>query len=854
MPHIFRVGAVVLFSVSLLAIGIGFYRAKNRAEFRMQGFPTELSKDVVATINNYERRETDGDTLRYLIKADRATTFADNHQEMKNVYLEVFDETGAGSDKITAAKAVYVPGENRMFTVYFAGDVAIATRDSLNVRTQQLTYKKENETASADEEVEFDRLNVKGKSFGAVVDITQKRVQLLRDVNIEVAGDEGSGVGSAIVRAGSASYDQMNERIDLENNFTANLNGASGSGIRNADVVAARAVALLHMPDGDQRKLKTLEMFDNVKIDAKEGDDRPTKIEAGYAMYNAQAAQFDLGRGVKIITVEDSSPTQITSSSAVYRQSSGRIDLAGGVEVTQRNDVVKGEAVTVFLHPDRKLKGAVVRDNAYVRQAAAAQTTEIWAAEINAEFGTDQVMRQARASNAVRAVLTPATASEYSKITMTTPGSADIAFKGAGQIERMTADGRTTIHMDVPDNGRDSSNKRLVADSMKTSFSADGKNLHKAEAVGNAELYADPHRASPENYRTAINAPRFDCEFFPVGNNAKSCVASTNVRAVRTPTVAQGRSNQVLTAERMTAVFNETSRDVQQLDASGNAKFTEADRNASAANISYTAADRFVRLRGGEPTAWDSNARAKAAEIDWNTREQRSALRGNVSTTYFSQRQTGGAAPFGQTGRPVYVTADATEFDHRAEVAVFTGNARGWQDNNYVRANKLTMRQKEGQFIAEGAVQSLLYDAKRREVGTNRSVPVYASANRMTYNQAERVLRYEENADIRQGTDRLTGRVATVYLDANNELVRTDIEGNVNVTQPERRASGDYARYDAADEVVVLRGNPARIEDVKSGSAQGAEVTVFLRENRVVGEGRSKENPSGRLRTVYKVN
>nr|MBA2379907.1 hypothetical protein [Blastocatellia bacterium] len=66
--------------------------------------------------------------------------------------------------------------------------------------------------------------------------------------------------------------------------------------------------------------------------------------------------------------------------------------------------------------------------------------------------------------------------------------------------------------------------------------------------------------------------------------------------------------------------------------------------------------------------------------------------------------------------------------------------------------------------------------------------------------------------------------------------------------------SGDFARYDAADERVTLRGNPARIEDAKSGNAQGAEVTVFLRENRVVGEGRSKENPSGRLRTVYKTN
>ncbi|MBA2379234.1 MAG: LPS export ABC transporter periplasmic protein LptC, partial [Blastocatellia bacterium] len=447
LPYFFRAAAIVLFGVSLLAIGIGFYKAKNRAEFRMQGFPTELSKDVVASISNYERRETEGDMLKYLIRADKATTFADNHQEMENVYLEVFDE-GGGSDTITAAKAIYVPGERRMFTAYFAGDVSIATRDSLRVKTDQLTYKREDETASSEEQVEFERLNVKGRSFGAVVDIAARRVHLLRDVNIEVTGDGGSQVGSAVVKAGSATYDQVSERIDLENSFTANVNGASGSGIQNADVSAGRAVALLSAPEGEQRRLKSLEMFENVKIDTKEGDGRPTKIESGYAMYSTASSQFDLGQGVRIVTVEDSSPTVISASSAKYQQNSGRIDLVGGVEVAQKNDLVKGDNVTVFLYPNRKLKNSIVKGNAFVRQAGADRTTELSAAEINADFGENQEMRRATAINSVRAVLVPAAPAEYSRITMSTGGGATILFKGAGLIDQMNSDGRTTINMD----------------------------------------------------------------------------------------------------------------------------------------------------------------------------------------------------------------------------------------------------------------------------------------------------------------------------------------------------------------------------------------------------------------------
>ncbi len=86
MPLIIRVAAVFALAATIIAIGIGFYRSRNNQEFRMKGYPTELSKDVVAQVNGYERRETDGDVVKYYIKADKATTFTDNHQELENVF------------------------------------------------------------------------------------------------------------------------------------------------------------------------------------------------------------------------------------------------------------------------------------------------------------------------------------------------------------------------------------------------------------------------------------------------------------------------------------------------------------------------------------------------------------------------------------------------------------------------------------------------------------------------------------------------------------------------------------------------------------------------------------------------
>ncbi len=854
MPRAFRFGAIGLLVLTVLVVLLGFYRASKNPEFRMQGFPTALSKDVVASINGYERREMDGDVAKYYIKADKAISFADNHQELENVYLQVFDDAGTASDQISAQKAVYVPAENKNFTAYFSGAVSIATRDSLNVKTEQLTYTKATEIATAEESIQFERKNVKGKAFGATVNVKEKKLELLRDVEIETFDSPelaATGTSSSKLNAGSAIYDQTNEKIELHNSVRAIV---SSNKTRTADIRSGRAIAYLEPGDGENRTLKRIELFDNVHIDSREADGKPTKIDSGYALYQNDADRFELKNGLHIITVEDESPTDIKAANGVYEQSSGKIHLAGGAEITQGANFVRGDSIYAELFQNKKLKLSRVLGSALIRQTTAERTTEVSGAEVNARFNEEQKLQTADVAGTGSAVVTPSKAGEYSKMTMTAQKSINVLFKTDGLLSRIITDGRTTVKLDVPDSSEDTANKLLTADSVKTLFNDSGQDLKNAEAIGNAELVITPLRTSAKNYKTTINAPRFHCEFFPTGNNAKTCVASTKTKTVRVPMqTAADRGTQTITADKLNAYFSPQTKDVERLDAVGKAKFAELDRNALSDNISFTTTDETVRLRGGEPTVWDSKARAKAAEIDWDTRNQTSVLRGGTSTTYYSQDNTGGAAPFGKTEKPVYITAQTGEFDHKAETGVYTGNARAWQENNYVRGDRLVIMQKQGQLLVDGNVQSLLYNVKRKENGKESNVPVYASSKKLLYTRDDRLLRYENDVDIRQGKDRITGGLAKIHLTDKNEVERTEVETNVVITQPNRRAVADFAQYTAADEVVILKGNPAQVEDAENGTSQGAQMTVYLRENRVIGEGKSRQNASGRTRSVYKV-
>ena len=107
----------------------------------------------------------------------------------------------------------------------------------------------------------------------------------------------------------------------------------------------------------------------------------------------------------------------------------------------------------------------------------------------------------------------------------------------------------------------------------------------------------------------------------------------------------------------------------------GDAKFNELDRNGTANSISYTAADQMVRMRGGEPTVWDSRARTKAVEIDSNNETHVSVCRGKVQTTYYSQEQTNGATPFRKVKSPVYIAGDRAEINHDSGRAVYSGRS-----------------------------------------------------------------------------------------------------------------------------------------------------------------------------------
>ncbi|HEV7682038.1 MAG TPA: LPS export ABC transporter periplasmic protein LptC [Pyrinomonadaceae bacterium] len=552
-----------------------------------------------------------------------------------------------------------------------------------------------------------------------------------------------------------------------------------------------------------------------------------------------------------------SQPVTIRSAQALFEQESMKMTFSGGVTAEQDRDLMSGETLYATLNEQKHLQKLEVRTNSYLRTMTEGRAAEVNSIDMDFFLDKDQRLERAVATRNAGGK----TLDADSDLQLTGANLIEVLFQAQGDrslLKQMRTEGRSVINLSAPKSKAGdprAANKRLTADTVKLNWRVTGRDLDKAEAVGNAELFVDPVVKNAAADTKTLTAPRIDCDFFESGNNLRTAVATGGSKAVIQPVQkVEDRGTRTLTSWKMTGTFVPSTQDLERMDAQTDAKFNENDRNGVATNISFTAADNTVRLRGGEPTVWDSRARTKGEELDSDLTNKVSYSRGKTATTYYSQEQTNGATPFSKVKSPVYVVGDRGEFHSESGVAIYTGNARAWQDDNFVRADKLTIYVNDKRMDGNGHVQSQIYNARRRIEGASSTIPVFATGDSMTYSDVARTLHYQGNVDIRQGTDRLTSEVADVYLQKeSSEVEKTIAQRNVVMTQPNRKGTGDWVQYTSADEVAVLKGNPARVEDAEKGSTEGNRLTVYMRDGRVVADDVRGSQAPGRIKSTHKV-
>ena len=412
-------------------------------------------------------------------------------------------------------------------------------------------------------------------------------------------------------------------------------------------------------------------------------------------------------------------------------------------------------------------------------------------------------------------------------------------------------------------------------------YVVDGRFLDYADTSGNAKITILPAGesdtvssagnlgANPADQRTVITAGKFKAKFVrtPEGGSSLSTVhGAPDAKIVNS---SADQPDRISTSRTLDATFGPRGG-IDSIVQQGNVAYTDgqpADKRtqAWAERARYTPADQLTVLTGS-PRVIQGGTATTARMIYINRATGQARAEDNVKTTYSDLSEQPNGALLASSS-PIHVTAHSMIAYNTTGLALYTGDARLWQDANIIEAPSILFDREHRSVTAEGTVtqpvSTLLIQANSPTEKNSREPqktppdkqksekysPVAVTAARLRYNDAERKAHYEGRVLAKGSGFTAAGKSMDVYLLPRSQTSKNQLlagpgqldkiigQGDVVVQQPGRRALGQQLVYTAADDKFVLTGGSPSIFDAERGKTAGVSLTFYRRDDRVLVDG-----------------
>ncbi len=408
---------------------------------------------------------------------------------------------------------------------------------------------------------------------------------------------------------------------------------------------------------------------------------------------------------------------------------------------------------------------------------------------------------------------------------------------------------------------------------------AQGHILEHAVTSGAAQItiiqagqpQAQASQANPASQRTVVTAGTFHAQFASSDgrNHLASIHGSPNARIVNS---TPGQPDRVSTSDSVDASFLPQGG-IDSIIQQDHVAYTDGQQpekrmQAWAGSARYTPADQMLVL-SGNPRVANGGMATTAKTIRINRATGDALAQGDVKSTYSELKEQPDGALLASSS-PIHVTAQSMTANNNPGIALYTGNARLWQDANIIEAPTIQFDRDRRFVTAQGLpthrVQTILVPARKVEAETAASAkkslakrskdsslagssPISITAAKLTYADSERRVHYEGGVSAQSSDFTASAQTVDAYLlsrtqTSNNQsfagpgqLDRMVAQGNVVVQQSKRRAQGQKLVYTAADDKFVLTGGPPSIFDAEQGKITGVSLTFFRSDDRVLVEG-----------------
>jgi lipopolysaccharide export system protein LptA len=409
----------------------------------------------------------------------------------------------------------------------------------------------------------------------------------------------------------------------------------------------------------------------------------------------------------------------------------------------------------------------------------------------------------------------------------------------------------------------------------------DGRRLERAETSGPPQIVITQPGA---NQKTVVTAAKFTAKFTEKnrlatlhGEPEAKIVSSKIVSSQADENKIGGAPGQdrVSTSQILDVIFRPEGG-VRAITQTGRVAYVDGPQKAWAERGEYTTADQMLVL-SGSPRVVDNGMTTTAQTIRMSRTTGDAIAEGNVKSTYSDLKAQPEGGMFASSD-PIHVASRSMTAHRSPAIAVYTGDARLWQNANVVEAPRLQFDRDRRSLLASGEsglgtglrpgragespaptqapgqpVSTVLVQVDK----SGKATPVRITSARLNYADAERKIVLGGGVTAKSSDATLTGQEMTVFLLPQSQTRQSSLrspatagpgtagqverivaEGKVVIAQPTRHATGDRLVYTAAEDKFVLTGGPPSIFDAERGKITGDSLTFFRHDDRVLVEGR----------------
>ena len=425
-------------------------------------------------------------------------------------------------------------------------------------------------------------------------------------------------------------------------------------------------------------------------------------------------------------------------------------------------------------------------------------------------------------------------------------GKAVVDFTGKNVVSKVHALEDVKLLQHQKKNAQNSGAQDVQLSSKAINFDlADGRRLRLAETLGPGEFTMRPVEA-PAGQQTVITADKFDAKFDDLGQLA-SAHGAPHARIINSD---PGQPDRVSTSEMLDATFH-PGTGVETIVQQGNVEYLDKDRRAWGQRARYTTADQILTLTGS-PRIEQGGMTTTAKTMRMNRSSGEAFAEGDVRSTYNDLKPQPGGGMLASSD-PIHVTSRNMTALRGPAIAVYSGDARLWQNGDVIEAPSIEFDRDQRSVIAHDSAARRVSTVLIQSDKEGKVTPAVITSGKLTYKDDERRAHFEGGVVAKAQDATITCRVMDVFLKPREQagptaqasagvagaekLDRIVATGQVVIVQPSRRGTGDRLVYTADEDKYVLTGGPPSIFDAERGKITGVSLTFFRTDDRVLVEG-----------------